>query len=84
MRACYRLSAGQREALPTNDEALPTINVPVPATGVLNCHTAIEHRQRKMECFPRICLYHAPPYHLKTSKEWYSWIQNHQSCTFNA
>ena len=84
MNVCCWPSAGQKCALLAKNDALPPTNEPLPATGALSHHTATEHKQRKMEGFPRICLYYAPHYHLKTSKECHSWIQNHQSSISNA
>ena len=81
---CCQPSASQRGALPARNEALPAIDETLPATDALSRYTAIEHKQSKMKVFPRICLYCIPPYHLKTSKECHTWIQNHQSRNFIA
>lgn len=57
MRACCRPPTGQKEALLAKGEALLAIDEALPATGVLNHHSATELKQRKMEGPPRVCLY---------------------------
>ena len=70
---------GQGCAMTAMDEEVPTINKALPATDVLKLHSATELKREEMEGLPRTCMYHTPPYHIKTSRERHRWIQNHQS-----
>ena len=75
---CCQPSASQRGALPARNEALPAIDETLPATDALSHYTATEHKQSKMKVFPEVYFCCAPLYHLKSSKEWHTWIQTHQ------
>ena len=66
-------------ALPTKDESLPAISGALPATGMLWHQAPTKHKIEKWQGLPRVYMYYTTPKHLKTSRERYSRIHDHQS-----